>query len=68
LALALYDFDLSERSTFPRRFGFIEIFRQEFHVQTDRGERILDFVGQSTGQPGDFSILIDQFLPDGVGR
>ena len=67
VALALYHLHFFERPTLPRRFGFTKILRQKLHIQTDRGERVLDFVSQPARQSGDLRILIDQLLPDVVG-
>src|SRR5262249_10707099 len=52
-ALALHGDDLLEHAAIAWRVAPGDIFAQKLEVQTDRRERILDFMRETTGESGD---------------
>ena len=66
LALALHRADPLEGPPLRGSLGLFQVFGQQFHIEANRREGILDLMGQGTRQPRDLGVLIHQAL-DGLG-
>ena len=66
LAFPLDKLDLSHARRSRGASLCAKVLGQKLHIQPDRGERILDLVGQTARQPGNLRVLIDQPLIDGI--